>query len=125
MQTRRAFNVVQLGDAGRGQLVTIALTLLVVVVLSGTTDLGARILSEITGKRFARDAREELYISLLGKSQTLHNRQRVGDIMARAANDMSALSDMVVPGFDLIIDSFTSMLVVLVFIGFLNPVLLL
>ncbi len=95
IQTGRAFNVVQLGDAGRGQLVVIAFTLLVVVVLSGTTDLGARILSEITGKRFARDAREELYISLLGKSQTFHNRQRVGDIMARAANDMSALSDMV------------------------------
>jgi len=45
--------------------------------------------------------------------------------MARAANDMSTLNDMVVPGFDLIFDSFTSMLVVLVFIGLLNPLLLL
>ena len=125
IQTGRAFNVVQLGDAGRGQLVVIAFTLLVVVVLSGTTDLGARILSEITGKRFARDAREELYISLLGKSQTFHNRQRVGDIMARAANDMSALSDMVVPGFDVIFDSFVSLASNILFIGLISPQLLL
>jgi ATP-binding cassette subfamily B protein len=125
IQTGRAFNVVQLGEAGRGQLVMIAFTLLAVVILSGTTDLGARILSEITGKRFARDAREELYISLLGKSQTFHNRQRVGDIMARAANDMSALSDMVVPGFDVIFDSFVSLGSNILFIGLISPQLLL
>jgi ATP-binding cassette subfamily B protein len=73
VETGRAFNAVLLGEAGRAQLVTIALTLLVIVILAGTTDLGARLLSEITGKRFARDAREELYISLLGKSQTFHH----------------------------------------------------
>ena len=31
-----------------------------------------------TAQRLSRDAREELYISLLGKSQTFHDRQRVG-----------------------------------------------
>jgi ATP-binding cassette, subfamily B, bacterial len=125
VQTGRAFNAVLSGAAGRPQLVTIALTLLVIVILAGTTDLGARLLSEITGKRFARDAREELYISLLGKSQTFHNRQRVGDIMARAANDMSSLSDMVVPGFDITFDSFVSLASNIIFIGLLSPQLLL
>ncbi len=128
IQTGNAFNAVQSVIAGRGQpgqLVLIALTLLVVVLLSGTADLGARLLSEVTGKRFARDAREELYVSLLGKSQTFHNRQRVGDIMARAANDMSALSDMVVPGFDIIFDSFVSLASNILFIGLLSPQLLL
>ena len=62
---------------------------------------------------------------LLGKSQTFHNRQRVGDIMARAANDMSQFSDMIVPGVDIIVDSFTSLGLRSSLSAFLNPQLLL
>ncbi len=120
-----AFNIVQQGQAGHSQLVQLVLTLLGVVLASGLIDISARLTVEVLGKRFARDAREELYISLLGKSQTFHNRQRVGDVMARAANDMTQLSDMVVPGFDAIFDSFTSLAVILTFIGILNLQLLL
>ncbi len=124
VMTGLAFNAVQLGEQGRNQLVTLSLILLGVVLASGIVDLGARLLVEILGERFGRDARNELYVSLLGKSQTFHNRQRVGDIMARAVNDMKQLTDMVVPGFDIIFDSFTSLTVIIIFIGFLNPVLL-
>ena len=123
--TGSAFNAVLLGARGFGQLVTVALSLLVVILIQGCMDMSARLAAEVLSKRFARDAREELYISLLGKSQTFHNRQRVGDVMARASNDMTQLSDMVSPGFDIIFDSFTSLVVVLIFIGFLNPQLLL
>src|SRR5918911_3147023 len=56
---------------------------------------------EMIGKRLERDAREELMISLLGKSQTFHNRQQVGDVMARATNDMRQLNAMVNPGMSL------------------------
>lgn len=121
--TGTAFNAVTGGQAGL--LVQIALTMLVLLLVQGSADLGARFSAEIIGKRFARDAREELYISLLGKSQTFHNRQRVGDVMARASNDISQLSDMVTPGFDLIFDSFTSLVVILIFIGAINLKLLL
>ena len=123
--TGAAFNVVQRGGAVVGQLVLIALYLLAVVLLEGCADLGARLTAQVQGSRFARDAREELYISLLGKSQTFHNRQRVGDIMARATNDMSQLRDMIVPGFDIIFDSFVSLAVIIVFVGILNLQLLL
>ena len=50
------------------------------------------------GTSFAADARQELYASLLGKSQTVFDRLRVGDLMARATDDVSQLSDMIVPG---------------------------
>ena len=43
---------------------------------------------EFLAQRVERDARDELYVSLLGKSQTFHGRQRIGDIMARATNDV-------------------------------------
>jgi ATP-binding cassette, subfamily B, bacterial len=123
--TGSAFDAVSRGSAGYILLVHIALALLVVILFGGIMDLGARLSAEILGKRVARDARNELYLSLLGKSQTFHNRQRVGDIMARASNDMTALSDMVVPGFDIIFDSFLSIAVVLISIAFLNIQLLL
>jgi ATP-binding cassette subfamily B protein len=120
-----AFNLVlQRGDV-LPQLIMISLCLLLVVLVEGCTDLGARLTSVVVGSRFLRDAREELYISLLGKSQTFHNRQRVGDIMARATNDMSRLLDMVVPAFDTIFDSFTSLASTIVFIALLDAKLLL
>jgi ABC-type multidrug transport system fused ATPase/permease subunit len=53
-----------------------------------------------------RDTRDELYISLLGKDQTFHGRQRIGDIMARATNDVRMLNIMFSPGVMLIVDGF-------------------
>jgi ATP-binding cassette, subfamily B, bacterial len=123
--TGSAFDAVLRGEAGRDLLIHIALALLGIILLGGIMDLCARLSAEVLGKRVARDARNELYLSLLGKSQTFHNRQRVGDIMARASNDMTALSDMIVPGFDIIFDSFLSIIVVLISIAFLNIQLLL
>src|SRR6266571_224921 len=121
--TGMAFNAVLQGAGS--QLVRFAVLILAVVLVGGVIDLTARLSSEILGKRLATDARDELYLNLLGKSQTFHNQQRVGDIMARAANDMARLSDMIVPGYDSIIDSFTSLIIVITFIGFLQPQLLL
>jgi ATP-binding cassette subfamily B protein len=123
--TGAAFTAVLQGKSSQDQLVQIALLILGVVLIGGVVDLSARLSSEILGKRLATDARDELYANLLGKSQTFHNRQRVGDIMARAANDMKQLSDMIVPGVDSVFDSFTSLAVTLVFIGLLSPQLLL
>ncbi|HEY6408715.1 MAG TPA: ABC transporter ATP-binding protein [Ktedonobacteraceae bacterium] len=120
-----AFNAVLQGTSGASQLLRIALLILGVVLLGGIFDLSARLSTEILGKRLATDARDELYVNLLGKSQTFHNRQRVGDIMARAANDMTQLSNLIVPGVDSIIDSFTSLLITLLFIGLILPQLLL
>jgi ATP-binding cassette subfamily B protein len=123
--TGAAFNVVLQRGNVVPQLILISLGLLAIVLVEGSADLGARLTSEVIGSRFLRDAREELYISLLGKSQTFHNRQRVGDIMARATNDMSQLRDMVVPAFDTVFDSFTSLATTIIFIALLDPKLLL
>ena len=53
---------------------------------------------EFLAQRVERDARDELYVSLLGKSQTFHGRQRIGDIMARATNDLNFVRSLVGPG---------------------------
>jgi ATP-binding cassette, subfamily B, bacterial len=120
--TGAAFNAVLSGSLD--QLAYLALLMLGTIGLGGCSDVGARVFPELIGKRVVRDAREELYLSLLGKSQTFHNRQRVGDIMARAANDMTQLSNMVTPGFDIIFDSNVSLIMTLIFIGSINLQLL-
>jgi ATP-binding cassette subfamily B protein len=112
------------GDPARA-LTLIVLVLLVIVLARGLFDLMARLSSEVLAKRLERDARDELYVSLLGKSQTFHNRQRVGDLMARAANDIRQLSVMISPGVDLIVDSSLAGLVPLLFIAAIDPRLLL
>ncbi len=121
--TGAAFNAVLSGSLN--QLAHIALLMLGTITLGGCADVGARIFPELVGKRVTRDARSELYLSLLGKSQTFHNRQRVGDVMARAANDMTQLSNMVTPGMDIIFDSNVSLIMTMIFIGSINLQLLL
>ncbi|MDQ3329010.1 MAG: ABC transporter transmembrane domain-containing protein [Chloroflexota bacterium] len=123
--TGLAFDEVLRPQPSRDRLLTIALSILGIVLVSGIIDLSGRLSSELLGKRLARDARDELYVSLLGKSQTFHNRQRTADIMARATGDVQQLSNMIVPGADLIIDSMMSLLVPIVFMGLIDPRLLL
>ncbi|MEV3984851.1 ABC transporter ATP-binding protein [Nonomuraea sp. NPDC049758] len=124
--TGSAFDAV-LGGRGTpaAALGLVAVALLAVVSARGLLDLVARLSSEMLAKRLERDARDELYAGLLGKSQTFHNRQRVGDLMARAANDIRQLSIMISPGVDLIVDSGLTGLVPLVFIAAIDPRLLL
>ncbi|GIH23087.1 ABC transporter [Acrocarpospora phusangensis] len=124
--TGMAFDAVLGGkDGAAAALGLITLALLAIVTVRGGFDLVARMSSEVLAKRLERDARDELYVSLLGKSQTFHNRQRVGDLMARAANDIRQLSIMVTPGADLIVDSGLTGLVPIFFIAAIDPRLLL
>lgn len=122
--TGQAFDAV-LGKTGGRSLLTVALLILGAVLVRGVLDIVSSYSCEVMGKRLTRDAREELYLSLLGKSQTFHNRQRVGDVMARATSDVGTLSDMIVPGVQLIADSFLSLILPIIFIGFLRVELLL
>lgn len=123
--TGRAFDVVLAPGDAANALLGVALLILGAVLFSGVFDMLGRIATEFLAKRLERDAREELYISLLGKSQTFHNRQRTGDLMARSTNDVRQLNTMISPGLDLIIDSFLSLAVPLVFIAFIDWRLLL
>ena len=107
------------------RLLTIALAILGLVLMRGLIDITNSWSVETLGQRLERDAREELYISLLGKSQTFHNRQRVGDIMARATNDVRQLNPMMNPGVALTIESIMGIVAPLTFIALLRLELLL
>lgn len=118
--TGLAFDEVLKPNASAERLLSIAAMILGVVLLRGVIDLSNSFSIEILGQRLERDAREELYSSLLGKSQTFHNRQRVGDIMARATNDVRQLNPMMNPGIALITESVVGIITPLVFIAFID-----
>jgi ATP-binding cassette subfamily B protein len=87
-------------------------------ILRGILQLGRNFGAELIAQRIERDVRDELYVSLLGKSMTFHNLQPVGDTMARATNDVREINLMFSPGINLVVGS----LVFLVMPFFFAPI---
>ena len=120
-----AFNEIVRPQPSLSALGVIALETLGVVALLFFTGPAGVFGSEVLAQRLERDTRDELYLSLLAKSQTYHNQQRVGDIMARATNDVRQLNPMINPGVSLILDSTSALVIPIIFIGFIHWQLLL
>jgi ATP-binding cassette subfamily B protein len=125
----RAFDLIsseafQTSDTVR-PLVGLAVTVALLALVQGLTGLTRNYSIAFLAQRIERDAREELYSSLLGKSQTFHGRQRIGDIMARATNDVRSLNFMFSPGLMLILDSLMALIVPIFLIARIDTRLLL
>ncbi len=119
-----AFDAV-VGGITLEQLTRLALIILGVRVAFGVIDLANSFVVQLLAQLTERNTREELYVSLLGKSLTFHNRQRTGDIMARATNDVQQINSMINPGISLILESLVSLTVPLIAITTIHPQLLL
>lgn len=101
----RAVNFIRSGPSDLAPLGSIALTIVGSQLVRGFLQLGRNFGAELIAQRMERDIRDELYVSLLGKSMTFHNLQPVGDTMARATNDVREINLMFSPGFNLVIGS--------------------
>jgi ATP-binding cassette subfamily B protein len=121
----QAFDLITTANWRTTALLSVALGIAAAAVGQAVTGLVRSFSIEFLAQRIERDARDELYVSLLGKSQTFHGRQRIGDIMARATNDVRQLNLMFSPGLMLIIDSLMAIVVPVVLIGQLEWRLLL
>jgi ATP-binding cassette subfamily B protein len=119
----RAVEAVTQGDAAL--LTSLALLVLVVLTLEGLIGLIGSLSVETLAQRLEASTREELYSSLLGKSQAFHDRQRVGDIMALVTDDVVQLNVMMNPGILFIFETILGILIPLTFIGFIRLELLL
>lgn len=87
-----------------------ALGIIASQTLRAILQLGRNFASSVIGERLERDTRQELYVSLLGKSMTFHDLQPVGDTMARATNDVRELNLMMYPGVNLVVGSINFMI---------------
>jgi len=83
-------------------------------ILRGFLQFGRNFGFEIIAQNIERYVRQELYVNLLGKSMTFHNLQSVGDLMARATNDVREVNYMFSPGFNLVIGSLNFLLIPLI-----------
>ena len=80
--------------------------------------------AEIIGQRMERDTRDELYSSLIGKSMTFHDTYAVGDVMARATNDVREINLMFNPGLNLVIGSGSFLFMPAIFAFYIHPELM-
>lgn len=100
-----AFNAMLLPQPDFSGLGWAAAWIVISQLVRGVLQLGRNFGSEIIGQRLERDTRAELYASLLGKSMTFHGLRPLGDLMARATNDVREINLMLNPGVNLVVGS--------------------
>ena len=103
--TGDAFNAMLQPQPDTSVLVPLALIIGVSQIIRGLLQFGRNFGAELLAQKLERDIRDELYLSLLGKSMTFHNLQPIGDTMARATNDVREVNLMFSPGVNLVIGS--------------------
>jgi ATP-binding cassette subfamily B protein len=98
-------------------------TLFILLLSTGTPILRLTnyMLREVIAQRLERDCRKEFYANLLGKSQSFHDQQKIGEIMARATDDVRTMNFLISPAISLIFESFTSLIIPLFYIFFFYP----
>jgi len=121
----RAFNVMLSATPDLRRIGTLALVIAGSQIGRGLLQLGRNFSAELSAQRVERDIRQELYLSLLGKSMTFHSLQPVGDTMARATNDVRQVNYLFSPGLNLVIGSANFMIVPLIVAPTYHPSLIL
>lgn len=120
----QAFNAVAQPPVNYGLIGAAALGIAISQIVRGVLQLGRNFGSEVIGQRLERDTRHELYASLIGKSMTFHDQQSVGDVMARATNDVREVNLMLNPGLNLVVGSAMFLIVPLFVVPALHPALI-
>ena len=123
--TGDAFNAMLELPPDTSVLLPLAFTIGISQIVRGVLQLGRNFGAELLAQKMERDIRDELYLSLLGKSMTFQNLQPVGDTMARSTNDVREVNYMFSPGVNLVVGSFMFILMPLFFGPRYHPSLIL
>jgi len=97
------------------------LSLFLLGIINPTMRIVSRMLVETLAQRLERDARREFFTNLLGKSQSFHDRQKIGELMARVTDDVRMLNFLISPALSLIIESFTFLFIPIIYIVMFYP----
>lgn len=108
-------------DGNDSRLIFYVIILLILGISAPILRLFNFMVREILAQRLERATRKEFYTNLLGKSQSFHDKQKIGEIMARATNDVRMLNFMISPAFSLILESFTALIIPLIYIALFFP----
>ncbi len=97
------------------------LTLFLLGISGPIMRIMSRMLIETLAQRLERDARREFFANLLGKSQSFHDRQKIGELMARVTDDVRMLNFLISPALSLIVESFTFLFIPIIYIVMYYP----
>ena len=120
-----AFNDMLRPNPVLSSLIPLAIILGGSQIVRGVLQFGRNFGAELMAQRLERDIRDEIYVSLLGKSMTFHNLQPVGDTMARATNDVREINLMFSPGINLVVGATLFMVIPFFVVPRYHPALLL
>jgi ATP-binding cassette, subfamily B, bacterial len=123
--TGAAFNAILQDPPQTGRVGELALILGASQLLRGFLQFVRNYGFEIIAQRIERNIRNELYVSLLGKSMTFHSLQPVGDTMARATNDVREINFLINPGINIVVGSLNFLLMPFIIAPTYHPALLL
>ena len=121
--TGDAFNAMLKPVPDTSVLIPLALIIGVSQIIRGALQLGRNFGAELLAQKLERSVRDELYLSLLGKSMTFHNLQPVGDTMARSTNDVREVNYMFSPGVNLVVGSLIFLMMPIFVAGRYHPTL--
>jgi ATP-binding cassette, subfamily B, bacterial len=122
--TGDAFNAMLKPTPDTSVLIPLALIIGVSQIIRGALQLGRNFGAELLAQKLERSVRDELYLSLLGKSMTFHNLQPVGDTMARSTNDVREVNYMFSPGVNLVVGSLIFLMMPIFVAGRYHPSLI-
>ncbi|MBY8985817.1 MAG: ABC transporter ATP-binding protein [Candidatus Lokiarchaeota archaeon] len=124
-----SLNLVFLGNAINDFMLGKSSTLLYYTLIILSLGIGASliriinfVLREIIAQRMERDCRREFFSNLLGKSQSFHEQQQIGELMARVTDDVRMLNFLISPAISLIFESFTALVIPIFYIVFFFPI---
>jgi ATP-binding cassette, subfamily B, bacterial len=120
-----AFNDMLQANPVLSRLIPLGLILGGSQIVRGVLQFGRNFGAELMAQRLERDIRDEIYVSLLGKSMTFHNLQPVGDTMARATNDVREVNLMFSPGINLVVGATLFLVIPFFVVPRYHPALLL
>ncbi len=112
----KAFNEIMRPEPSIPLIGRFALIIGISQIIRGILQFNRNYGFEIIAQNIEKYVRQELYINLLGKSMTFHNLQSVGDLMARATNDVREVNYMFSPGVNLVFGSLNFLFIPL-FVG--------
>ncbi|MEA3338265.1 MAG: ABC transporter ATP-binding protein [Chloroflexota bacterium] len=120
----QAFDALLADSSNTQALLRAAALIAATQIIRGILQIGRNFSAEVIGQRLERDARDELYVSLAGKSMSFHDSHPTGDLMARATNDVREINLMFNPGLNLVVGSSSFLLVPLIVSPRIDPLLL-
>ncbi|MBN1350066.1 ABC transporter ATP-binding protein [candidate division KSB1 bacterium] len=98
IDTLKLFDSGMLKSLDSTRLLYFAGLIILVAVLEGVFRFGARMFIIRTSRKIEYDIRNQYFARLIQQDQAFFQRNRTGDLMARATNDLNAVRMMIGPG---------------------------